>query len=73
MQLLTIFGDEVSREALVVDPGDDIARVLEIVGKHGLTGEAIVIHHAHIDHIGGAQKLKLATGAPVYMIDDAEL
>ena len=70
----SIFGDEVSREALVVDPGDDIARVLEIVEKHGLTVKAIVITHAHIDHIGGAQKLKLATGAPVYMNpDDAEL
>ena len=63
----SIFGDEQSREALVVDPGDDISRVLEIVQRHGLRVKAIVITHAHIDHIGGAQKLKLATGAPVYM------
>ena len=70
----SIFGDEHSREALVVDPGDDIARVLEVVKRHGLTVKAIVITHAHIDHIGGAQKLKQATGAPVYMNpDDAEL
>jgi hydroxyacylglutathione hydrolase len=70
----SIFGDEQSREALVVDPGDDIARILEVVKRHGLTVKAIVITHAHIDHIGGAQKLKLATGAPVYMNpDDAEL
>jgi len=63
----SVFGDEQSREAMVVDPGDDIARVLEVVARHGLTVKAIVITHAHIDHIGGAQKLKLATGAPVYM------
>jgi glyoxylase-like metal-dependent hydrolase (beta-lactamase superfamily II) len=70
----SIFGDEQSREALVVDPGDDIARVLAVVKRHGLTVKAIVITHAHIDHIGGAQKLKQATGAPVYMNpDDAEL
>ncbi|MGO9287544.1 MAG: MBL fold metallo-hydrolase [Polyangia bacterium] len=70
----SVFGDEKSREALVVDPGDDIARVLEVVKRHGLTVKAIVITHAHIDHIGGAQKLKRATGAPVYMNpDDAEL
>jgi hydroxyacylglutathione hydrolase len=70
----SIFGDEQSREALVVDPGDDIARILEVVKRHGLTVKAIVITHAHIDHIGGAQKLKQATGAPVYMNpDDAEL
>jgi len=70
----SIFGDEQSREALVVDPGDDIASILEVVERHGLTVKAIVITHAHIDHIGGAQKLKQATGAPVYMNpDDAEL
>src|ERR1035438_2808451 len=63
----SIFGDERSGEALVVDPGDEIASVLETVARHGLTVKAIVITHAHIDHIGGAAKLKKATGAPVYM------
>jgi len=70
----SVFGDEQSREALVVDPGDQIDSVLGIVAKHGLTVKAIVITHAHIDHIGGAQKLKQATGAPVYMnLNDTEL
>jgi hydroxyacylglutathione hydrolase len=70
----SIFGDEASREALVVDPGDEIASILEILSKHFLKVKAIVITHAHIDHIGGAQKLKQATGAPVYMnLNDAEL
>ena len=63
----SIFGDEQTREALVIDPGDEIARVLEMLARHGLKVKAIVITHAHIDHIGGAQKLKQATGAPVYM------
>jgi len=63
----SIFGDEQSREAVVIDPGDEIQRILAILAKHQLRVKAIIITHAHIDHIGGAQKLKAATGAPVYM------
>ena len=66
----SIFGDEETREALVVDPGDDVERILEIAGGHGLTVKTVVITHAHIDHIGGARKLKQATGAAVYMHPD---
>ena len=63
----SIFGDEQSREGLVVDPGDDTDEILAILRRHQLQLKAIVITHAHIDHIGGAEKLKQATGAPVYM------
>ena len=70
----SIFGDEASREAVVIDPGDEIDRILGVLAKHQLRVKAIVITHAHIDHIGGAQKLKAATGAPVYMnANDQEL
>ena len=70
----SVFGDETTREALVIDPGDQIEDILAILAKHGLRVKAIVITHAHIDHIGGAAKLKLATGAPVYMnVRDQEL
>ena len=63
----SIFGDEQSREAIVIDPGDNIGRILAILEEHALRVKAIVITHAHIDHIGGAAKLKAATGAPVLM------
>jgi glyoxylase-like metal-dependent hydrolase (beta-lactamase superfamily II) len=70
----SIFGDEQTREAMVIDPGDDVSQILEVVAKHGLKVKAIVITHAHIDHIGGAQELKRITGAPVYMnLNDAGL
>jgi hydroxyacylglutathione hydrolase len=63
----SIFGDEKTREAIVIDPGDNIDQILAILARHSLKVKAIVITHAHIDHIGGAAKLKAATGAPVHM------
>jgi hydroxyacylglutathione hydrolase len=63
----SIFGDEQTRDAIVIDPGDNIDSILQVLAKHALKVKAIVITHAHIDHIGGAAKLKAATGAPVHM------
>jgi glyoxylase-like metal-dependent hydrolase (beta-lactamase superfamily II) len=70
----SILGDPETREALVLDPGDEVERVLAVLKRHSLTVKAIVSTHAHIDHVGGLQKLQQATGAPVFMHgDDMEL
>jgi len=61
----SILGDEKSHEAIVVDPGDDIPRILALLAKHSLTVKQILVTHAHIDHIAGAQRLKQVTGAPI--------
>ena len=68
----SILGDPVTREAIVVDPGDDVARILEILKRHGLKLRAIVSTHTHIDHVGGLAELHRATGAPV-MIHEADM
>jgi hydroxyacylglutathione hydrolase len=62
-----ILGDEMTREAIVVDPGDNLPEILSRLQKHGLTLRQIVVTHAHIDHVGGAALLKRATGAPLLL------
>lgn len=62
----SIVGDETSGEAMVVDPGGDLAEIRTRLAKHGLRCTQIVVTHAHIDHIAGAKRLSQMTGAPVY-------
>src|SRR5271155_109632 len=63
----SIIGDETTHEAMVIDPGDDIEDILAIIRQHKLQVKQIVITHAHIDHVGGAMKLRAATGAPILL------
>lgn len=63
----SVIGDDGTREAIVIDPGDDIEQVLALIKKHNLQVRQIVITHAHIDHVGGAMKLRAATGAPILL------
>jgi hydroxyacylglutathione hydrolase len=62
-----VVGDTVTREAIVIDPGDDVDTILEVIARHGLKVRAILITHSHIDHIIGLKKMREATGAPVLM------
>jgi hydroxyacylglutathione hydrolase len=62
-----VIGDPATHEAIVIDPGDEIERILEVIARHDLKVRAILNTHAHIDHAGGLRKLREATGAPVMM------
>lgn len=70
----SVLGEETTREAMVIDPGDGVGQILEVLARHSLKVTSIVITHAHIDHIGGVRELRSATGAPVHMnANDDEL
>jgi hydroxyacylglutathione hydrolase len=66
----SVLGDEQTHEAMVIDPGDQIDDILDILKHENLKLKQIVVTHAHIDHVGGAMKLKAATGAPILMNQD---
>jgi hydroxyacylglutathione hydrolase len=66
----SIVGDPATREAMILDPGDEVEKILEILRRHRLSVKAIVSTHAHIDHVGGLRKMHEVTGAPVMMHRD---
>jgi glyoxylase-like metal-dependent hydrolase (beta-lactamase superfamily II) len=52
-------------KAAIIDPGGEVPRLLEALKQHGLTLEKIWITHGHLDHAGGTQALKEATGVMI--------
>ena len=63
----TLLGDEAAGEAIVIDPGDEVSRINSRINELGLKVKQILITHAHIDHVGGALRLKRLTGAPILL------
>lgn len=55
------------RDAVVIDPAADGERIFEVLTSWGLRVSAILLTHAHFDHIGGVAKLKSLSGAKVYL------
>ena len=65
-----VLGCEVTREAVLIDPGDDVDMLLAAVRKHALKPVAILLTHAHLDHVTGVARAREALGAPVWLHQD---
>jgi glyoxylase-like metal-dependent hydrolase (beta-lactamase superfamily II) len=65
-----VVGDPQSGQAVVVDPGDEAPAILDVLKRHGLHVTAVLLTHAHIDHVGAVAKVCQATGAPVLLHHD---
>jgi hydroxyacylglutathione hydrolase len=65
-----VVGCEETREAVLIDPGDEIQELLSFIASSRLTIRHILLTHAHVDHITGVGTAKKALGAPVYLHRD---
>jgi hydroxyacylglutathione hydrolase len=61
---------EETREAVLIDPGDEVTDLLEAIAAGRLAVTAILLTHAHLDHVTGVGRAKAALGAPIWLHPD---
>jgi hydroxyacylglutathione hydrolase len=59
-----------TREAVYIDPGDEVAQLLDFISTEKLMARAILLTHAHLDHVSGVGRAKRALGVPIYLHRD---
>jgi glyoxylase-like metal-dependent hydrolase (beta-lactamase superfamily II) len=62
-----LVGDEERSLAVLVDPGDEPARIVEMLARSGCRLQAIWLTHAHLDHVGAVAAIKRQWNVPVYL------
>ncbi len=69
-----VVGDEKTKQAIVIDPGDEPDRIIELIKNNGFEVSTIICTHAHFDHIGVVGDIKKVTDAKILLHkDDIEL
>ena len=62
-----VFGDAVSREVIVIDPGSRAGQIKDLLDEEKAQVKAIINTHGHFDHIGANKRLHKITGAPIWI------
>ena len=65
-----VVGCERSRQAVFIDPGDEVAQLLDVIRQQQLVVTHILLTHGHVDHVSGVAEAKRALGAPIYLHED---
>jgi hydroxyacylglutathione hydrolase len=65
-----VVGCEETREAVLIDPGDEVESLLAFAAREKLAIRAILLTHAHVDHVTGVAAAKRALGVPIYLHRD---
>lgn len=65
-----VVGCQRTREAVLIDPGDAVEELLAFIAREGLTARAILLTHAHVDHVSGVGRAKRALGVPIHLHRD---
>jgi hydroxyacylglutathione hydrolase len=65
-----VVGCEETREGVIIDPGDEVEQLLRDAARHGLAIKAILLTHAHLDHVTGVAAAKKALGVPIWLHRD---
>src|SRR5262245_2565191 len=65
-----VLGCEKTRQAVVIDPGDEVQELLDVADREKLSIRHILLTHAHVDHVTGVAAAKRAVGAPIYLHRD---
>jgi hydroxyacylglutathione hydrolase len=65
-----VLGCEESADAVLIDPGDEVEELLAALERHGLRATAILLTHAHVDHVTGVGRARQALGVPIHLHAD---
>jgi hydroxyacylglutathione hydrolase len=65
-----VVGCEETREAVIIDPGDEVASLLAFAERSGLAIRQILLTHAHVDHVTGVAAAKRALNVPIHLHKD---